>query len=59
MAGALSRESVVEIGSVISGRARSRENDGQITVCDLTGVAVQDLMIAEGVLNATLEEGKS
>lgn len=49
-AGVLSRDSVVELGSVISGRAEGRVSDEQITVCDLTGVAVQDLMIAKGVL---------
>ncbi len=48
-AGALQRSSVSELGSVISGRAKGRTSDDQITVCDLTGVAVQDLMIAEAV----------
>ncbi len=51
--GALSRESVVELGAVIGGRAVGRENDEQVTVCDLTGVAVQDLMIASGVVAAS------
>lgn len=49
-AGTLQRESVVELGAVIAGRVPGRSNDQQITVCDLTGVAVQDLMIAKGVL---------
>lgn len=48
-AGALKRSSVTELGSVISGRVKGRTSDDQITVCDLTGVAVQDLMIAEAV----------
>jgi ornithine cyclodeaminase len=48
-AGVLDRGSVVEIGSVIAGDVPGRESDSQTTVCDLTGVAVQDLMIAEGV----------
>ena len=48
--GALDRESVVELGAVIAGTAAGRTDDDQITVCDLTGVAVQDLMIAQGVL---------
>ena len=49
-AGALDRGLVVEIGSVVSGQSRGRESDEQTTICDLTGVAVQDLMIAQGVL---------
>ena len=51
-AGALNRDTVVEIGAVIAGSAAGRTGDQQITVCDLTGVAVQDLMIAQGVLEA-------
>ena len=31
---------------------RGRKNDEDITVADLTGVAVQDLVIAEAVFNA-------
>ncbi len=50
-AGALSRENVVELGSVISGTASGRSDNRQITVCDLTGVAVQDLAIAQGVFD--------
>lgn len=49
-AGTLDRGTVVELGAVISGSAKGRTDDQQITVCDLTGVAVQDLMIAQGVL---------
>lgn len=49
-AGTLNRDSVVELGAVIGGRAAGRTDDQQVTVCDLTGVAVQDLMIAKGVL---------
>jgi len=52
-AGELQRESVVELGAVISARVPGRTDDQQVTVCDLTGVAVQDLMIAKGVLEAS------
>lgn len=48
-AGALERDTVVELGAVIAGDAPGRSDDREITVCDLTGVAVQDLMIAQGV----------
>ena len=54
-AGTLRRESVVELGSVIAGTAPGRADDRQVTVCDLTGVAVQDLMIAKGVLERVAE----
>jgi len=37
---------VVELGAIINGKARGRNDDRQITVCDLTGVGVQDTMIA-------------
>lgn len=52
-AGALNRDSVVELGAVIAGSAKGRVDDQQVTVCDLTGVAVQDLMIAQGVLEGS------
>jgi len=42
-------ERVQELGAVISGRAAGRESEEQITVVDLTGVAVQDLAIAEAI----------
>ncbi len=35
-----------ELGDVISGRIQGRANDQEITVCDLTGVGVQDAAIA-------------
>jgi ectoine utilization protein EutC len=37
---------VVELGAIINGKTRGRIDDRQITVCDLTGVGVQDTMIA-------------
>ena len=44
--------SVVQLGDVVAGRATGRTSDDQITVADLTGVAVQDVAIATAVLNA-------
>jgi ornithine cyclodeaminase len=41
--------SIVELGEVVAGRAPGRTSEDQITVVDLTGVAVQDLAIAEAV----------
>lgn len=37
---------VSELGAIINGKTRGRTDDNQITVCDLTGVGVQDTMIA-------------
>ena len=48
-AGAISRDDVLELGSVIDAPARARTDDSLITVCDLTGVAVQDIQIAKAV----------
>ena len=43
--------SVVELGEVISNKINGRTSDKQITVADLTGVAVQDIQIAKAVLS--------
>lgn len=51
-AGVLRREDVVELGNVISGKA-GRRLPNDITVADLTGVAVQDIMIAKAVVART------
>ncbi len=50
--GLLKRKEVVELGDVIGGRSAGRTGDEQITIADLTGVAVQDLAIATAVLNS-------
>lgn len=49
-AGYLQRNNVVELGEVLSGQTPGRTSDEQITVVDLTGVAVQDIAIAKAVL---------
>ncbi len=57
-AGVLAMERVVELGEVIAGRAAGRTAASQITVADLTGVAVQDLEIAEAVFGALPPSGR-
>ena len=47
----LDMNSVVELGEVISNKINCRTSDKQITVADLTGVAVQDIQIAKVVLS--------
>ena len=51
-AGKLERDRVKELGQVIAGTTRGRVSQDQITVADLTGVAVQDIKIAAAVYNA-------
>jgi ornithine cyclodeaminase len=46
---------VLELGNVIQDPAAGRTSDEQITVADLTGVAVQDIQISEAVVNALPE----
>ncbi len=48
--GIISLDDVIELGNAIQNEALQRSNNKQITVCDLTGVAVQDIMIATEVL---------
>jgi ornithine cyclodeaminase len=50
--GYLAISKVVELGDIISGQVTGREDTDQITVVDLTGVAVQDIAIAQAVLRS-------
>ena len=52
LAGTIQEEKVVEIGNVIKSDTLQRVSNEQITVCDLTGVAIQDLQIAKAVHSA-------
>jgi ornithine cyclodeaminase len=42
---------LVELGNLIQDPTLGRTNEQQITVADLTGVAVQDIMIATAIFN--------
>lgn len=42
---------LVELGNIISNNKKGRTSEEQITVTDLTGVAVQDMQIAKAVYN--------
>jgi ornithine cyclodeaminase len=48
-AGVLGRDRLVELGRVISDEKLRRASDSEITVADLTGVAVQDIQISKAV----------
>jgi ornithine cyclodeaminase len=50
--GSISADSIVELGDVIKDPSLGRSNDDQITVADLTGVAIQDIQIAKMVSGA-------
>jgi ornithine cyclodeaminase/alanine dehydrogenase-like protein (mu-crystallin family) len=49
-AGRLAREQVAELGRVLAGEQAGRRSDDEITAFDSTGLAVQDLAVAAGVL---------
>jgi ornithine cyclodeaminase len=51
-AGAIGRDRLIELGRVVADPALGRASDAEITVADLTGVAVQDIQIAKAVLAA-------
>ena len=59
-AGEIDENDVVELGDLLAGRRAGRaggaEGDRQISVADLTGVAVQDLAAARAVLEAVAAE---
>jgi ornithine cyclodeaminase len=50
-------DDVVELGALIAGQAPGRLSEEDITVADLTGVAVQDIEIARTVLDAIAAKG--
>ena len=54
--GNLNLDNVVELGNVLSGKNSGRESKSQITVSDLTGVAVQDIKIADSVYKKFMED---
>ena len=54
--GSLNLNNVVELGDVLSGKISGRESESQITVSDLTGVAVQDIKIANSVFKKFMED---
>ena len=50
--GDITKDEIVELGDVVSGMSPGRTSDTQVTVADLTGVAVQDIKIAAAVYEA-------
>ena len=54
-AGRLARDDVTELGGVLTRAAKGRVSDDEITIFDSTGLAIQDLGIAQAVLEAWRE----
>ncbi|MEN8246714.1 MAG: ornithine cyclodeaminase family protein [Thermodesulfobacteriota bacterium] len=52
--GLIKKEDLIELGDVLAGHQSGRTSDEQITVADLTGVAVQDIQIAKAVHEALI-----
>ena len=50
--GVIQESDVVELGNLISGKTTGRVSEDQVTVADLTGVAVQDIQITKAVFEA-------
>lgn len=43
---------LVELGDIIASPSLGRKNDSQITIADLTGIAVQDIQIVKSILQS-------
>ncbi len=54
-AGRVSRDGVTQLGDVLTGSAEGRTSDEEITLFDSTGLAIQDLAIAQSVYQAWRE----
>jgi len=54
--GKLAKNDIVELGHVLNGQNPGRTSSEQLTVADLTGVAVQDIQIATAVYESYLEK---
>jgi len=50
-------DEIVELGELTSGRHPGRTDESQITICDLTGVGVQDAAIATLAYDKAVQEG--
>ncbi|MFH1036519.1 MAG: ornithine cyclodeaminase family protein, partial [Patescibacteria group bacterium] len=57
--GVICRENIyAELGDIVSGKKKGRENEKEITVFDSTGLAIQDLFAANYVLKNSGKLGK-
>jgi ornithine cyclodeaminase/alanine dehydrogenase-like protein (mu-crystallin family) len=56
-AGAVDSDSAVELGEICAGTAAGRSEPDQLTVCDLTGLGVQDVAAANVVMVRAADRG--
>lgn len=45
----INENKIIELGNIICGKEQGRTSDNQITIADLTGLAVQDIKVAKAV----------
>jgi ornithine cyclodeaminase len=57
-AGLIRPEALIALGAVLAGRAAGRQSAEEVTIFDGTGVALQDLVIAELAWRKALESGE-
>ena len=57
-AGLAEERQAVELGEIVSGAERGRTSSEQLTICDLTGVGVQDVAAANVVMDRAGERGE-
>ena len=55
--GILAEENLLELGQIVAGNSPGRTTEDQVTIADLTGVAVQDIQIAVAVCQAVEATG--
>jgi len=55
----LARDQVTELGAVLTGDAKGRESDEEITTFDSNGLAIQDLAVALAALETYEEKPNS
>lgn len=55
--GLISEDRLIEIGELLKSPHLARQSSDQITIADLTGVAVQDIQIAKAVYEASKKAG--
>ena len=56
-AGLITKDDATELGAFAAGQAKGRQDEKEITLCDLTGVGVQDTAIALLAYQRAMEKG--
>ena len=51
----IQKEDLIELGDILNKKVKGRVDPSQITIADLTGVAVQDIQIAKAVYESYKE----